>query len=404
MVVEDCWWLLRAVDGCSFLTSPRFVITAYITDVHRLVGYTWMPRLVVLSGLDAAVTNEQVIAAVEAAGLVISVHSRGNKESQIVQREVVEEIGERDEEGSSSDEEGPAIVPTTTKKKRKKKFAPLVYIDSEGVPRVRAVVQMATEPQQKLAIQSILTINGVSVHPELVVDEPIANTREEIDIAFAQAANINRQAASYLYLGCVVDPRPGAVEEETCAIATTSRYMQWIDIANHFAVEMARAAQLGAQFVFQQADGDGRYVHIAEFMVLFELRQQPMPRSASLLSEKNAEFKKMCASFGNPVSPRFTDEEFDMFVSVPAELRRPKNVSARRKLPADASVPFDDRFEPVAFFIGIRLLFIIGFAPLMGGVARLFGSDSYHWLRKFVNKAVSDVSRTQRLGNIYVLF
>jgi hypothetical protein len=181
MVVEDCWWLLRAVAGCSFLTSPLFVITAYITGVHRLVGYTWMPRLVVLSGLDAAVTNEQVIAAVEAAGLVISVHSRGNKESQIVHREIVEEVGNRGEE-SSSDEEGPAIVPTTTKKKRKKKFAPLVYIDSEGVPRVRAIVQMATEPRQKLAIQSILTINGVSVHPELIVDEPIANTREEIDI------------------------------------------------------------------------------------------------------------------------------------------------------------------------------------------------------------------------------
>jgi hypothetical protein len=146
MVVEDCWWLLRAVDGCSFLTSPRFVITAYITDVHRLVGYTWMPRLVVLSGLDAAVTNEQVIAAVEAAGLVISVHSRGNKESQIVQREVVEEIGERDEEGSSSDEEGPAIDPSPPRRRGRRNSPP----SSTSTARVFLVCEQSCRWQPNL--------------------------------------------------------------------------------------------------------------------------------------------------------------------------------------------------------------------------------------------------------------
>jgi hypothetical protein len=342
-------------------------------------------------------TVDDLMAAVQDHGFSTSIHANGKPEVHIVQREVLDPGSESDGGSDGHDSEDDVIPPS----RRPKKFMPVVFVAADGTRSVTGLVQFSSVADQVTAAQGPMTINGVQVQPLVPEVEPVVDTKAAIDEAMMIATSMDRAQGNYLYLGCVVEMQPGRVEVETHGVVTTSRYMQCVDCGAMFAEEMAWATAGGAQVINRQTDADSRYLRLSEVQVLFQLKRQPTGRAndAQLMNA----FMERCASFGNPISARFTVDEFKMFVSTPDDLKRPPGVSASRKLCTDPAVPFHDRFEPVEHFIGLRLPFVVGFAPVMGGIMRTAGMDAYHLTRNVVNMTPACMQRTVRVGSYYVL-
>jgi hypothetical protein len=387
---------------CSILPlalSLSLSSASHHTGDWTLCGWSWLPRVVVIRALPESTTVADLIAAFEAAGLTISMHAHGKLEAHIVQREVLDPGVDAKDSGDDDNVEGDDDRPTG---KSPKQYAPVVLTDANGNRSVTGLVQLGSVLDQHRATDMVLTINGVDVQPMVVSDEPVANTREEIDDAMALATSMDRAQGNYLYLSCIVVPRPGCVERETCGICTTGRWMQTLDVQSLHAWELALCTLFGGQIINRQSDADSRYLRLAEVMVLWQLKRRPGGRLDSV--QRMQAFIAHCASFGMFVSAQLTVAEFDMFVSTPVELRRPRGVSAARKLGLDPAAPFDERFESIEYYVGLRLEFMVGWAPVMGGISRAFGSDAYHAFRNWCNASPANMHRTIRLGSHYVTY